>query len=125
MPLPRLDAALDAQAALRTPPPSPVRSYYDALQQQAAGRGARDRFVDWTPDMSPPFALGAGADPEAALVGSPLGARAGLTFKAPPVVAWTGGAGEVGEPRGKSEDPIETDMRRLCDEYRMQQQKEG
>merc|ERR1719162_182027 len=73
--------------------------------------------------MSPPFSLGAGADPEVSLAGSPLAARVGLMFAAPPIVAWTGSDDLFGETHGKPESAEETDMKRLGEEYRMQQKK--
>mmetsp|Transcript_18419 Transcript_18419/g.29462 ORF Transcript_18419/g.29462 Transcript_18419/m.29462 type:complete len:141 (+) Transcript_18419:89-511(+) len=115
--LTRLDIAMEATASLRTPPTSPVRSYYDVpMTPPSSNRG----FVDWEPGMDtelPDFPILA-LDPEAELLASPLGRR----FQSPKggllVVAEAGDNGpEPNSDEKYSNEPQETDMRVLMEEY--------
>jgi len=134
--LPQLDTTLEVQASLRTPPRSPVRSYYDDLLESPDDEkvfGAA-RFVDWTPGMVPPMpglsddswyvTNDSDADVAAALAASPLARRITPSPKGDLLVGVDEGLFEDMMNAELKDDKEVVDVRELEGDYRSYQQEQ-
>eukprot|EP00931_Biecheleriopsis_adriatica_P055744 TRINITY_DN33026_c0_g1_i1.p2 TRINITY_DN33026_c0_g1~~TRINITY_DN33026_c0_g1_i1.p2 ORF type:complete len:136 (+),score=45.65 TRINITY_DN33026_c0_g1_i1:66-473(+) len=119
----RLDTAVEATPWQKSPPSSPVRSYYDSPQAaDVMSTPPPGSFVDWEPGMPgnlPDLPTGQSIDFEAELLKSPLGQR----FASPKgglLVSLESDDATAAEP---DETEQETDMHRLVEEYEQLLQK--